>query len=99
MKFPRRAVLHLAVAAPAVAARLARAQAYPSRGVRIVVGFAAGGTGDILCRLIGRWLAETLGQPFVIANRPGQAATSPPRRSCARPPTATPSCRSAPPMR
>ena len=73
MKLARRAVLHLAAAALAVPARLARAQDYPGRAVRIIVGFAAGGTGDILCRLIGRWLGEELGQPFVIENRPGAA--------------------------
>jgi tripartite-type tricarboxylate transporter receptor subunit TctC len=47
------------------------AQAYPDRPVRIVVGFAAGGTGDVLTRLIGQWLSERLGQPFVVDNRPG----------------------------
>jgi tripartite-type tricarboxylate transporter receptor subunit TctC len=50
---------------------MARAQAYPSRPVRIIVGFAAGGAQSILTRLIGQWLSERLGQPFVIDNRPG----------------------------
>ena len=45
--------------------RVARAQAYPSRPVRLIVGFAAGGTGDMTARLIGQWLSERLGQPFV----------------------------------
>src|SRR5262245_45423045 len=69
----RRRFLHLAagaVAAPAVA-RIARAQAYPTRPVRIVVGTVAGATPDIVARLIGGWLSDRLGQPFVIENRPG----------------------------
>jgi tripartite-type tricarboxylate transporter receptor subunit TctC len=75
MKLPRRRFLRLAVgvvAMPAVA-RVASAQAYPSRPVRIIVGFAAGGSSDIGARLIGQWLQERLGQPFVIENRAGAA--------------------------
>ena len=69
----RRKVLHLAAGAAALpaVARVASAQAYPTRPVRIVVGFAAGGSTDIGARLIGQWLQERLGQPFVIENRPG----------------------------
>jgi len=73
MKLPRRNFLHLAAGAAALSAmsRIAFAQAYPSRPVRLVVGFPAGGAGDIIARLIGQWLSEQLGQPFVIENRPG----------------------------
>jgi len=73
MKFPRRQFLQLAagVAALPTLARIAQAQSYPSRPVRIITGFAAGGATDILARLTSQWLSERLGQPFVIENRPG----------------------------
>jgi tripartite-type tricarboxylate transporter receptor subunit TctC len=73
MTLPRRLFLQLAAAAamlPAVS-RGARAQAYPQRPVRLIVPFASGGASDILARLIGQWLSERLGQPFVIEMRPG----------------------------
>src|SRR5262245_62080643 len=73
MKLPRRNFLYLAAGAAALTAvsRIAWAQAYPTRPVRIVVGFAPGGAFEIVARLIGQWLSERLGQPFVIENRPG----------------------------
>src|SRR5262245_25362582 len=73
MKLPhRRQFLHLTAGASALPAvsRIARAQAYPTRPVRIMVGFAAGGAQDILARLIGQWLSERLGHQFVVENRP-----------------------------
>ena len=73
MKLPRRKFLDLAAGAVAlqVVARVARAQAYPIRPVRLIVCFAAGGPSDITARLIGQWLSERLGQSFIIENRPG----------------------------
>jgi tripartite-type tricarboxylate transporter receptor subunit TctC len=73
MKLRRRQVLQLAAGAAAftVVAPTVRAQNYPTRPVRIFVGFSAGGTTDIVARLIGQWLSERLGQQFVIENRPG----------------------------
>ena len=73
MRFYRRAFMHLAASAAAVpvASRVARAQAYPSRPARIVVGFPAGGATDIQARLMGEWLSERLGQQFIVENKPG----------------------------
>ena len=73
MTFHRRKFLHLAASAAALPAisRIARADTYPSHPVRLVVGFAAGSTTDILARLMGQWLSQRLGQQFVIENRPG----------------------------
>jgi tripartite-type tricarboxylate transporter receptor subunit TctC len=73
MKLPRRKFLRLAAGAAALPAvsRIARAQTYPAQPVRIIVGFGPGGVSDILARLIGQWLSERFGRPFVVENRPG----------------------------
>ena len=75
MKSSRRKFLHLAAGAAALPAlsRIAKAQTYPTRSVRIVVGWPAGGVADIVARLMGQWLSERLDQPFIIENRPGAA--------------------------
>jgi len=73
MKHPRRNVLRLVAGAAALpaTARIARAQSWPARPVRIIVGFTPAGATDILARLIGQWLQERLGQTFIVENRPG----------------------------
>jgi len=73
MSLPRRRFLHLTASAAALplVSRIAGAQAYPTRPVRIIVGFASGGTQDIIARLMGQRLSERFGQPFVVENRPG----------------------------
>ena len=73
MTFRRRTFLRLAAGAAALpaAARMARAQTYPSRPVRIIVGFPAGGATDIQARLMGQWLSDRLGQQFIVENRAG----------------------------
>jgi tripartite-type tricarboxylate transporter receptor subunit TctC len=77
MKLPRRKFLQLAAGAAALPAvsRIARAQTFPARPVRIVVTFPAGSTSDILARPMAQWLSERLGHPFVIDNRPGAGGT------------------------
>ena len=76
MKLPRRTFLCLAAGAAAlpVVSRVARAQTYPTRPVRWVVAAGAGSTADIVVRLMGQWLSERLGQPFVVEHRPGAGA-------------------------
>jgi tripartite-type tricarboxylate transporter receptor subunit TctC len=73
MKLPRRRFLRLAAGTAMLpfVPRIARAQVYPTRLVRIIVGFPPGGVADIYARLIGQWLSARFGQPFVIENRPG----------------------------
>src|SRR6201987_1579708 len=73
MNLSRRRFLHLASGAIALPAssRLARAQTWPSRPVRLIIGYTPGGSADLTARLMGQWLSEKLGQSFVVENRPG----------------------------
>ena len=94
MHFARRRLFYLAACAAALpaSAHIARAQSYPSRPVRLIVGLAAGGGQDIVARLMGQWLSERLGRQFIVENRPGASgnlaleavANAPPRRLHAR---------------
>src|SRR5262249_6478375 len=76
MKLPRRNFLRLAAGAVAVpfVSRIATAQAYPTRPVRWIIGAPPGGTFDVVARLMGQWLSERLGRPFIIENRAGVAS-------------------------
>src|SRR5215467_3368663 len=73
MKLPRRNLLHLAAVAAALPTmpRIAMAQAYPSRPIHLILSTTPGGPADVVARIMGQWLSERLGQPFVIENRPG----------------------------
>src|SRR6478735_3713594 len=75
MKLARRTFVYLALGAAVLplVPRIARGQIYPTRPVRLICAFPAGGANDTLARLIGQWLSERLGQPFVVENRPGAA--------------------------
>jgi tripartite-type tricarboxylate transporter receptor subunit TctC len=91
MKLPhRRHVLHLAAGAAALPAlsRVAWAQTYPARPVRWIVGYPPAGATDIAARLIGQWLSDRLGQPFVIENRPGASGNIGTEAVVNAPPTA-----------
>jgi tripartite-type tricarboxylate transporter receptor subunit TctC len=77
MKLPRRSFLQLAagIAALPAAARIAWAQSYPTRPVRIIVGFPAGSSADVFARSTAQWLSERLGRPFIVENRPGAGSS------------------------
>jgi len=78
MKLPRRKFLHLAAGAAALPAvsRVARAQAYPARPVRLIIGYAPGASADTTARLMAQWLSERLGQSVVVESRPGGGTNS-----------------------
>ena len=93
MQVPRRQFLQLSAGAAALAvSRFAWAQAYPSRPVRLIVPFPPGGGADFSARLIGQWLSERLGQPFIIDNRPGAGTNIGTEAVVRAPPTAIRPC-------
>ena len=73
MNFPRRQLLKLAAGASVLPAftQLVKAENYPTRPIRLVIGYTPGGSADLTARLMGQWLSERLGQSFVVENRPG----------------------------
>src|SRR5664279_4133972 len=77
MKFARRQFLQLAAGAAVLPAVSARAETYPTRPIRLIIGYTPGGSADLTARLMGQWLSERLGQPFVIENRPGGGTNIP----------------------
>jgi tripartite-type tricarboxylate transporter receptor subunit TctC len=91
MRLPRRRFLHLAAVAIGTLAApgLAAAQAYPARPIQVIVPFAGGSASDVVMRILLDRMAKSLGQPFVVDNRPGQAAISAPTRRPRQRPTAT----------
>src|SRR6201990_3553998 len=88
MKLSRRHFLRFASGAIAlpVSSRLARAQTYPARPVRLIIGYTPGGSADLTARLMGQWLSERLRQPFVIENRPGGGTNIAPEAVLRAPP-------------
>jgi tripartite-type tricarboxylate transporter receptor subunit TctC len=86
LKLARRKFLHLAAGAAALLPRIARAQAYPSRSVRVLVGYPPGGAADTITRIMAQWLSDRLGQTFVIENRPGAATNVSIQAALASPP-------------
>ena len=88
MKLPRRQFLHLAACAAALPAvsRIARAQAYPAKPIRLIIGFPPGSASDILARIISQWLAERIGQPVIVEAKPGASGNIAVQTALAAPP-------------
>src|SRR5262245_45350856 len=101
MKLPRREFLRLAAAAAALPAAAVRAsaQTYPTRPVRLILGFPAGGSTDLVARIMAAWLTERLGQSVVVENKPGGGTNLAAQTAINSPPTATRCCSSPPPTR
>ena len=94
MRLERRQVLQFAALAATLpaASAVGRTQAYPSRPVRLILGYHPGGTADAIARLLAQWLSLRLGAPFMVDNQPGEFTFAPPERRLARRLTATRSC-------